>query len=83
MTNTRTEYRYTAMAMALDLAMAQGDHAAKYAAIYGETWISMAERYGNDGFGVLGQEIEAAFTRITDPTMSAQRMADAGQTGVI
>lgn len=75
-----TVYHYSVLAAALDLAMAGNPEAqARYAAIYGVAWESLAERYGDDGHGVIGQEIDAAFVRIT----LNSRMAEAGATGVL
>ncbi len=82
--NTPTVYRYSALALALDVAMHDNPTAqAAYLATWGVPWVPLAERYGDDGFGVVGQEVEAAFSRIQDPCQSEARMAEAGVTGVL
>lgn len=82
--NDVTVYRYTQAAIELDCTMASdAKYAAAYLAIYGEEWVPLCERHGDDGFGMVGVEVDAAFTRITDPSMSAARMADAGKTGIV
>lgn len=63
----RTEYSYTALALALDMAMWDNVEAQeRYRATYGVEWVPLAERYGDDGFGTLGAEVDQAFARITD-----------------
>lgn len=62
----RTEYCYTALAMAVDMAMHDNPEAkARYREVWGVEWVPLAERYGDDGFGALGAEVDQAFASIT------------------